>query len=613
MKKILTKSLKFTIPLIIGLSLTAFSNELEIQKFIDEYDKSNSIILEEISVSASKIPMELSKTGSSVEIVSRKDIENSNEIFLIDYLNSLSGISVDQNGPPGMLSGITIRGGSAKYAKVLLDGIDITNTSSTQAAPYLAKFLLNNIERIEILKGNQSSLYGSQAIGGVINLTSKKPFKDGISNSFSAEYGSYSTNKLNYTLYNRTEYNDLTLGFQRFETDGFSATDKTSEDDGYQNSNINFNTTHYINENFSINFGGFNLVEKGEFDASGPSDSSEYLFKENADGYTIGGNLISHFNHSLNYSYYSSDRDNFGPNSWDNYKAKGQRRSLLYKTSKKLTDNYNFVGGIDFTEDKALISNKNKSSDLMGLFVENIFDLENNLTVTLGARQDSHSKFGDQTVYRGTFALRNNGTTYRGSYGTGYRAPSLFELFFAGGGNESLKPEISQNIDLGIATNFVENKMKFSGSIFTNTIKDRIDWSGGGYNQVSTEETRQGVEINIDYKISDKYDSKISYTNITDHDGDHVRKIPKNKLTYYLNSTISDRLKNISSLTYVSELKDTVMLPDYNLINTKFIYKLNSDYNISFKIDNLLNEQYQLVNGYSTADRSYFVSIEGEF
>ena len=155
--------------------------------------------------------------------------------------------------------------------------------------------------------------------------------------------------------------------------------------------------------------------------------------------------------------------------------------------------------------------------------------------------------------------------------------------------------------------------MKFSGSIFTNTINDRIDFSGGGYNQVSTEETRQGVEINIDYKISDKYDSKISYTNITDHDGDHVRKIPKNKLTYYLNSTISDRLKNISSLTYVSELKDTVMLPDYNLINTKFVYKLNSDYNISFKIDNLLNEQYQLVNGYSTADRSYFVGIEGEF
>ena len=77
---------------------------------------------------------------------------------------------------------------------------------------------------------------------------------------------------------------------------------------------------------FSINFGGFNLVEKGEFDAFGPADSSEYLFKENANGVKIGGNLISNFNHSVNYSYYNSDRDNYGPNSWDNYKAKGKRK-----------------------------------------------------------------------------------------------------------------------------------------------------------------------------------------------------------------------------------------------------------------------------------------------
>ena len=128
-------------------------------------------------------------------------------------------------------------------------------------------------------------------------------------------------------------------------------------------------------------------------------------------------------------------------------KAKGKRKSYLYKASRKITDNYNFVGGIDITQDEALISSSNKSSDLTGLFVENIFDVNNNLTVTIGARQDSHSKFGDHTVYRSTFAFRNNGTTYRGSYGTGYRAPSLYELFAAIYGNENLKPETSQNID----------------------------------------------------------------------------------------------------------------------------------------------------------------------
>ena len=608
-------NLRYALSLFILIFYTnqSFGYDLEIQNFINTYDKSNAIILDQISISASKVPTELKKTGSSVTIITKDDIENSNEIFLIDYLNNIAGISVDQNGPPGMLSRITIRGSSAQYAKVLFDGIDITNTSAPQATPYLAKFLLNNIERIEVLKGNQSSLYGSQAVGGVINLTSKKPNKDGLSNSFSAEYGSYSTSNLNYTINNRTENNDLSINFERFETDGFSATDKTSEDDGYQNSNINFYTTQYINENFSIDFGGFNLVEKGEFDAFGPSDSSEYLFKEKANGIKLGGNLISNFNHSLDYSYYNSDRDNYGPNSWDNYKGKGKRKSYLYKGSRKITDNYNFVGGIDLTKDEAVISSSNKSSDLTGLFVENIFDVNNNLTVTIGARQDSHSKFGDHTVYRSTFAFRNNGTTYRGSYGTGYRAPSLYELFAAIYGNENLKPETSQNIDIGFSTNIMATKMRLSGSIFNNTIKDRIAFSGGGYNQVTTKEERQGLEIDIDHEISDRYNSKFSFANITDSDGDHVRKIPKNKLTYTLNSKITDKLKNTSTLTYVTELKDTVMLPDYSLINTKFIYKLNNDYSMNFRIDNLLDEQYQLVNKYATPDRSFYFGIDGEF
>ena len=607
--------MRYTLSLFILIFYTnqSLGNDLEIQNFINSYDKSNAIILDQISISASKVPTELKKTGSSVTIITKDDIKNSNEIFLIDYLNNIAGISVDQNGPPGMLSRITIRGSSAQYAKVLFDGIDITNTSAPQATPYLAKFLLNNIERIEVLKGNQSSLYGSQAVGGVINLTSKKPNKDGLSNSFSAEYGSYSTSNLNYTINNRTENNDLSINFERFETDGFSATDKTSEDDGYQNSNINFNTTQYINENLSIDFGGFNLVEKGEFDAFGPSDSSEYLFKEKANGIKLGGNLISNFNHSLDYSYYNSDRDNYGPNSWDNYKGKGKRKSYLYKASRKITDNYNFVGGIDLTKDEAVISSSNKSSDLTGLFVENIFDVNNNLTVTLGARQDSHSKFGDHSVYRSTFAFRNNGTTYRGSYGTGYRAPSLYELFAAIYGNENLKPETSQNIDIGFSTNIMATKMRLSGSIFNNTIKDRIAFSGGGYNQVTTKEERQGLEIDIDHEISDRYNSKFSFANITDSDGDHVRKIPKNKLTYSLNSKITDKLKNTSTLTYVTELKDTVMLPDYSLINTKFIYKLNNDYTMNFRIENLLDEQYQLVNKYATADRSFYLGIDGEF
>ena len=111
----------------------------------------------------------------------------------------------------------------------------------------------------------------------------------------------------------------------------------------------------------------------------------------------------------------------------------------------------------------------------------------------------------------------------------------------------------------------------------------------------------------------DNYLIKLNVLNITDDDGDHVRKIPKNKLTYTLNSKISEKLKNVSTLTFVSDLKDTVMLPDYNLVNTKFTYRLDNDYYINFRVDNILNEQYQLVNNYATADRSFYIGIDGEF
>ena len=332
MKKTSIKNLKYSIPIIISFSCAAFANELEIQKFVNEYDKSNSIILEQISVSASKIPMELSKTGSTVKIITKKEIQSSSETFLIDFLNLTSGISIDQTGPSGSISSIRIRGNSPHYAKIFIDGIDITKTSATQATPYLEKFLLKDFERIEVLKGNQSALYGSQAIAGVISLTTKKPTKNGISNKYSLEYGSNSTTDIAYTFSNRTEKNDFSIKVKKFDTDGFSAADKKNgniEKDGYKNTNFHLKNTYYINENFSLDFGGLKISDKGDFDKLdsnppyGPVDSADHYYKEKSEGFNVGGNIISSFlNHSFNYSYYNSNRDNYGTNSWDNYNSK---------------------------------------------------------------------------------------------------------------------------------------------------------------------------------------------------------------------------------------------------------------------------------------------------
>ena len=141
---------KYTIPITITFySSVVLGNELEIQKFLNEYDKSNAIIMNEISISASKVPIELSKTGSSVQVITEEEIKNSNEMFLVDFLNSTSGISIDQTGPSGSTSNIRMRGSSPHYVKILIDGIDITKTSAPQSTPYLEKFMLKEFGDIE--------------------------------------------------------------------------------------------------------------------------------------------------------------------------------------------------------------------------------------------------------------------------------------------------------------------------------------------------------------------------------------------------------------------------------------------------------------------------------
>ena len=235
------------------------------------------------------------------------------------------------------------------------------------------------------------------------------------------------------------------------------------------------------------------------------------------------------------------------------------------------------------------------------------------MTTTFGLRQDRHSKFGDKSVYRTSLAYNDNGVIYKGSYGTGYRAPSLYELFASTDGNINLKPESSQNFDIGFSTKLDVAPVKLSTTFFNNEIKDRIDYTWGtGYHQTSTKEERKGYEIDADYTATKLTNAKISYSNVTDQKGDHVRKIPKNKLSVTVNSKLTEKIDSSFKLTSVSDLKDVVSLPDYNVFDVKFSYMINN-YNILLKIDNVFDEQYQVVNKYGTSNRAFYIGLDGAF
>ena len=131
--------------------------------------------------------------------------------------------------------------------------------------------------------------------------------------------------------------------------------------------------------------------------------------------------------------------------------------------------------------------------------------------------------------------------------------------------------------------------------------------------EVTTKEERQGAELDVSFPISPNMKTNISYTHTTDSDGNHVRKVPKDKLSLNLNSKISKNIEGFFEYKYAKDLKDVVMLGDYSVLNTKFIYSLQNGINLNLKIENLLDEEYQVVNGYGTSDRAFYIGLDGAF
>ena len=187
--------------------------------------------------SANLVPTDASKVGSTVNVLTEKDIEKQSRPFLQDYLETLPGVSVSQNGPAGSVSTINIRGVSNPYIKVLVDGIDISDPAATQTATAFEHLLVGDVQRVELLKGSQSTLYGGDAVGGVVTVDTQKAGL-GFTQSGGVEYGSYNTARAVGTAgYGATD-GDILFTIQGLSSDGFPAADEKNgnvQNDGYQN------------------------------------------------------------------------------------------------------------------------------------------------------------------------------------------------------------------------------------------------------------------------------------------------------------------------------------------------------------------------------------------
>mgnify|MGYP001469790307 CR=1 FL=1 len=608
-----------------------------------------------IVIAPSKKAQSVSTVGTSVIVLDEKFFENSNEFFLGDILASNStSINFFQNGGQGQTSAIQLRGLPKRYSTVYIDGVKMSDPSSVSNDFDFNHILTSQVSRVEILKGNQSSVYGSGAIGGTINITTKKG-EPGFQKNIQYNTASHGTHNLSLALSGADENDDFYIGIERFQTDGISAMMHNDEKDRYRNNSLVGNYGHQFSDKIKFE-SNIRIAETyNQYDKE--VDTATATHDEEVDSLQSSSNiaLVYRPNEKFTNKFTLANTHikrvysptlNSGNNLKDNYK--GNRYALMY------TGNYNFnldnslVFGIE-REDDQIGYNKNalgmtyKDAYVTSSYYDYQSRITKNIYATLGSRFDEHSLSGNEDSHRATLAyiFDDKSTKLKSSYGTGFRFPSLYETFYQDSGSHTLRAEKSQSFDFGIEKSFLDLGLSIDASYFNLKYHDTLEaWNTSGWLAQNLPGTvkSQGLELISKWKKSEKLNFGLNYTYTSTYDGAEQDDPNKNS-NYYnaqmvrvprniINLTTNYKIPRYRNLDLTLNTKWSDVARDYGngnrtyaderlddyLVNDLFIkYKLWDKYNIFFNITNVLDEKYETARDYSQMDRSFNFGVKNSY
>ena len=604
-----------------------------------------------IVIAPGKTIQSYSTVGSSVSVIDNKALDNSDAHFLGDVLdNELPGMNYFQSGGYGTTSGIQLRGLPKRYSTVYIDGVKMADPSTPDNSFYFSSIMNSAIDRVEILRGSQSSLYGSSAIGGTINIFTKKGGK-GKNKKFEITNGSNGTNNLLLSYDGSNEKHDYYIGVNKFVTDGISAmnndTPGLNDDDKYENNGIVANYGYKINDNlkfesglrYSDSFLNYDEVSVGRTDLNNSTDDTELSYNLR---------LIHKDGKFKNTVVYNKTDIERATKSYTN----ASKNYFGYRDAINLVGEYNFnldtkiVYGFDNEFDKA-----NYQDDWSGLYENNdesihsqYFDFQfrpqEKLYTTIGFRRDDHTTAGDYNTGRMTAAYKlNNSSKIRASYGTGIRYPALYDYFYGTvvGEKEILKPEKSKSFDIGYETIFEKMNMNFNISAFRITYDDPLEgWESntdvlGGWTVKNSagKIKSKGIELSTLWKPKNNFNIGVNYNYNETYDGADCEdpdrdatkcidpamvRVPRHEITSSANYKINGNLNNKLIVKYSGETRDygndnnnyaDVILDDYITFDYSANYRLYDTIDLFFKANNIFDQRYEQAWQYSTMGRTF--------
>ena len=580
--------------------------------------------LENITVtSATKTLQKLSDVTSNINIITSQEIKERHYTTVTEALNSLPGVSFRSNGGLGTTTSLNLRGMNSNRVLVLIDGIRQNDNTGLSGAPF-QHLLATDIERIEVIKGAQSGIWGADASAGVINIITKSA-KNGLQFSASQEFGSFSTSKTNADISYKTNKAYFKINHTNLDSQSFTAyaprnTDIDQyENDAYSNKTTNFKVGFTITPTNKIDITHTIINAKGNYDDAFNNNANSTITKNSTkDTFSsINFNHIDSFNELNLYAKKSKfDRTSTSSFGTSPFKGKVKEYGLNSKIS-YLTDSFILIGG-DYKKFEHQ-SGLDKHYNNKALFLTNNNKIATSIGDTIlteSIRYDKYSDFNNKTT--GKIGIKQIFDTLEGfnlsaNYGTAYNIPTLYNLYGSFVGNSTLTPESTKSYDLTVAYK------DFSATYFHSKVSDMIayDFSTFNYNNLTGTSKIKGYELAYNSTLFDEIAFNLGYTNLKteDNNGQVLARQPKETLKFGLDYYgIEDFHLGLNG-EYVGERYNSAnnqgqQTGNYTVANFTANYAWDKHLSLYGKVDNITDKYYQTVNNYATSPRAFYAGMK---
>ncbi|WP_405382555.1 TonB-dependent receptor plug domain-containing protein [Maribacter sp. LLG6340-A2] len=588
-----------------------------------QQDSTNVLALDEVVVSDSRFALKRENSGKAVISISQKELQQQQGRSLAEIINTKSGIEINGTRSfAGQNLSTFVRGGNNRQVLVIIDGIQVSDPSSTSAEYDLRLLNTSQIERVEILKGAASTLYGNSAATAVINITTKKAKKEGLSMDVISSMGtnqSQDDQNFNVSDFSNTinvsakqgKLSVLASGGHQF-TDGLSAAIGT-EADAFSRIDGNLKVGYQFTERFGVTASAFYNKLNSDYDNGFPIEDADFSFTSEQSrfglastyGYEKGSLHVNAALNQIDRSFNSSF-----PTAYDS-------QSFVLDVFNKYTfnENFNTIVGLNYIDSQTLFSDEQNASTV-DPYVNVVYVGDSGINVNAGVRLNNHSDYGTNLIYNfnPSYRININSGYFKilGSYATSYIAPNLSQLYGPFGANPDLNPELDRTIEGGLeyklSDKFIINALYFDRSEEDRIAYVTIDPNTFESQYRNSEETANfnGVEVSFTALPIKDLDMGVNYTYTNVKDA-LVLRVPKSKVNANLGYTISKTTFLGLSYQFVSSRTDTdfttftnVDLDSFSLVNFQVKHQFSERFDAFVGIDNLLNEEYTELVDYTT-------------